>query len=278
MTALHLESPRLQIEIAPPQLVAGARWNRGAFVTQVTLDNRHTFCGREPTGGSEGIGLCGEFGLFVPVGYDEARAGEWFPKLGVGLLHKTDGKPYDFTRPYLIESFEWQIESAPDALQFECPPLPCRGYAARLRHTLSVRENALVLDTELENVGERVLRTREYRHNFLSLDGEGPGPKLALETSFALVPLDAEPTPARPLRFDAVPRPTVDADVRGRAAGRMVASAPPKRRPRPRNARRALGGVSPVGRGQCAFARSVCRRYGRARPNSELAAQLPLRP
>ena len=203
--ALHLHSSRLQIEIAPPATISGARWNRGAYITQVTLDNRHIFCGREPDGGSDGVGLCGEFGLFAPVGYDEAAPGQRFPKLGVGLLQKIDARPYNFTRPYPIEPFPWQIERAPDALQFECLPLPCRGYAARLRHTLSAHENLLILETELENGGERKLETREYRHNFLCIDGAGPGPRLALETSFPLEPLDDEAAPAIPFRLEAAP-------------------------------------------------------------------------
>src|SRR5688572_25534831 len=87
---LHLISDRLRVDIATPgsSTYAGSRFDWTGLITQVTLDGRHTFCGQEATDGTGtgGIGLCNEFGIFEPVGYDDARVGDQFPKLGIGLL------------------------------------------------------------------------------------------------------------------------------------------------------------------------------------------------
>jgi hypothetical protein len=203
---LQLNSERLRVEIARPDEIRGARWNRGGFVTQVTLDDRHTFCGRESAGGSDGVGLCGEFGITIPVGFDSARAGDWFPKPGIGLLRRRDDAPYDFMHPYEVKPFPLRVEESPRSLRFISEALPCRGYAFRLEQTISIEANYVHFAYDLENTGEEPIETHEYRHNFLNLDGDGPGPKLSLHTSFALVPRDEQPAPAIPITWEAAPR------------------------------------------------------------------------
>lgn len=188
---LALESPRLRVEMAlPGAMYQGSRWSWSGFITQATLDNRHTFCTSEgeEEGSSRGIGLCNEWGIFAPVGYDSARAGERFPKLGVGLLTRPDDKPYNFTRPYEIEPFERRIEHAAStsSVQIVTEPLECRGYAARLREVFGVQENRLRIETEIENVGSRTIQTHEYRHNFLAIDGATIGPDYTLSVPYRI--------------------------------------------------------------------------------------------
>lgn len=82
---------------------SGVRFDWNGFITQVTLDGKHTFCvpeALEPGRGTGGCGLCGEFGIHDPLGYDETPIGEYFPKIGAGLLKRPDSEPYDFFRKY----------------------------------------------------------------------------------------------------------------------------------------------------------------------------------
>jgi hypothetical protein len=85
-----IQSDRLKVEIAEPGGVyQGTRFDWTGFITQVTLDGKHTFCVPEsyqPGHGTGGIGLCNEFGNEKPIAYDDAQPGETFPKLGIGLL------------------------------------------------------------------------------------------------------------------------------------------------------------------------------------------------
>ena len=191
-----LQNDYLKVEIAQPGTIyRGSRFSWSAFITQVTLDERHTFCVAESPiagRGSGGIGLCNEFGLFRPIGYDEAKPGERFPKLGIGLLTRIDTKPYNFMAPYEIEPFPMRVQEQDDTVVFETEPLSCRGYTVRERKTLSLHENRLRIAYELENVGNRVLETHEYCHNFVSIDGHAPGPDYSLQLAQGLSLPDAE--------------------------------------------------------------------------------------
>lgn len=185
MTGFILRSDRLQVELAAPGSVyQGSRFDWSGFVTQVTLDGTHTFCVPESYqagAGIGGIGLCNEFGIDQPVGYDEARPGELFPKPGIGLLRKTEEAAYNFAHPYEIaQPFPIGLECSPDRARVVVEPLPCRGYALRLNKTFRVKENWLEITYELENTGSRAVLTHEYAHNFAGIDGQPVGPDYRL--------------------------------------------------------------------------------------------------
>jgi hypothetical protein len=84
------DNNRLRVGIAEPGTVSrGSRFDRSGLITAVELDGAYRFCRPEdpdPSRGTGGIGLCGEFGIEEPIDWDEAAPGEHFPKLGVGLL------------------------------------------------------------------------------------------------------------------------------------------------------------------------------------------------
>jgi hypothetical protein len=191
---MRVSTDRLIVDIADPgTYYARSRFDWTGFVTQVTLDGAHTFCTAEPGDGSTGgAGLCTEFGIFHPIGYDDCPVGGTFPKLGVGLLTKPDTADYSFSRPYAITPFPLTVDVAPARVTFTQAPLPTRGYAARYTKTLSVAENRLTVAYRLENVGEQPLVTHEYCHNFLCFDGHGIGPDYRLTLPYPVV-LDAVP-------------------------------------------------------------------------------------
>jgi len=181
-----VSSDRLTLEIAEPGAVyRGSRFDWTGTVTQVTLDGRHTFCGAEPPSGTGGLGLHNEFGLLAAIGYDEAAAGEQFPKLGAGLLTRPDDGPYQFARPHEIEPFTVSVLQTERAAEFIVEPRECRGYAARLVKRLSADGNTLRIGYRLDNVGVKPLETSEYVHNFLCLGGQPVGPSYRLSVPTA---------------------------------------------------------------------------------------------
>lgn len=209
--SILLRTDRLRVEIAQPgTLYNGSRFDWTGFITQVTLDGRATFCAPEAVDGTGtgGSGLCAEFGIFQPVGFDDAEPGDWFPKLGVGLCRRPDDEPYRFAREYEVRPFPIECTAGKGEVAFTVEPLPCRGYAVRTEKRIAVGANTLTISYRLENVGERPIATHEYCHNFLAIDGRPIGPGYALRTAFDL-PADAWPGPlracGREVRFDAPP-------------------------------------------------------------------------
>lgn len=190
-----LENDVLAVELADPEECGGVRFDRTGFITQVRLKRSgHTFCTRErpdPGAGTGGAGICGEFGLFTPVGYDGAAVGEPFPKLGVGLLTRLDESGYDFRVSYPADYFAIRTEFGAQCAWYAVEPKECGGYAAKLEKNVRIEGASLIIDYELRNVGARPIETEEYAHNFLAIDGHGPGPAYRL-------------TFAAPLRLDAM--------------------------------------------------------------------------
>ena len=191
-TAMKLINDRLQVELdLPGRYYRGSRFDWTGFITQVTLDGAHTFCVPEslqPGSGSGGNGFCNEFGIDLPVGYDEIGPAELFPKLGIGLLRKPDLKAYDFSRVYeIVQPFKNRIESGVDWAQITSEPAECRGYAVRLIKQFHLQNNWLEINYKLENTGKKPILTHEYAHNFVGIDHLPVGPDYQLRLPYPVV-------------------------------------------------------------------------------------------
>jgi len=188
-----LESSQLRVEVAEPGTrYRGTRFDWTALIIAVELDGRHRFCTSEslqPGAGSGGIGLCNEFGLGLPLGYDEAAPGEQFPKLGIGLLTRLDGAACDPMRTYPLAPFAMACERTARGARWTVEPRTCRGYAVRLGKELALEGAGLSLSYRLDNLGQRAIRTSEYNHNFIAIDGHPIGPDYRLATSAPIVAL-----------------------------------------------------------------------------------------
>ncbi|WP_274648875.1 hypothetical protein [Paenibacillus humicola] len=179
-----LRSGDLKAEILEPGTYRGSRFDWTGFIRQVTLlQGGHTFGGVEsqvPGKGSGGLGLCNEFGIDAPLGYEEAEIGGKFPKPGIGLLTRTGEEAYNFFRPYETEPFPVRTEHGGDFVRFVQDPLPINGYAFRLEKEIRVHGAALTISYALHNTGGRPIATNEYVHNFLAIDGMPIGPEYEL--------------------------------------------------------------------------------------------------
>jgi hypothetical protein len=188
-----LESSRLRVEVAEPgERYRGSRFDWTAHIVAVELDGRHRFCTSEslqPGAGSGGSGLCNEFGLERPLGYDEAAPGEEFPKLGIGLLTRPDGAACDAMRSYPLAPFAMAWQRTARGARWTVEPRECRGYAVRLGKELALEGAGFSLTYRLDNLGARAIRTSEYNHNFIAIDGHAIGPGYRLATSAAITAL-----------------------------------------------------------------------------------------
>ncbi len=179
-----IKSDQLSVEIGMPGEYSGSRFDWTGFIQQVTLiSSKHTFCAPESLTegtGTGGIGLCNEFGIRTPIGYDQAAVGDYFPKIGVGLLTRTDEGPYDFFKSYPNQPFPIHVEQGSDYIRYVSEALPCNGYAFKLEKEITVQGATLTINYSLHNIGEKAIATNEYVHNFLSIDDQPIGPSYVL--------------------------------------------------------------------------------------------------
>ncbi len=165
---ITIESSRLSVTIAEPNVECSTcRFDRAGFITQVTLDGQYEFC-TEEYGGTHGMGLCSEIQC-DPLSA-AARVGGKFLKPGVGILTKTDEKPYFFMRSYPTLPFPISVENRGYQAVFRTTPIEIEGYALRMKKTVTVYENRLRMDYEYENTGRKELDFNEYVHNFVTLN------------------------------------------------------------------------------------------------------------
>ena len=181
---ITLKSNCLRVEIAQPgeHPNDGVRFDRAGFITEVVLNNERQFCANEPKNlahpSTGGKGLCCEMMLDLS---GEAQVGQRYPKFGVGLILKDSDRSYVFYEKYDVEHFPVTCTATESTAVFETAPIPCMGYALRQWKRISVEENCLTVEYELENVGEKNLVLEEYCHNFLTIDGMAISPDYVLD-------------------------------------------------------------------------------------------------
>ena len=123
-----------------------------------------------------------------PLGYDEAKPGGTFVKIGVGVLRKPDNAKYDSYRLYeLIDSGKWKVKKSGDSVEFTQKILDAAsGYGYVYRKTIKLLQGKpeMVIEHSLKNVGRRPIQSSVYDHNFLVLDGQPPGPGYSITFPF----------------------------------------------------------------------------------------------
>src|SRR5580704_17256029 len=56
---------------------------------------------------------------YAPLNYDEAKPGETFVKIGVGVLKKIDEQPYKFSVMYeILDHGKWSVQTGPDFVEY----------------------------------------------------------------------------------------------------------------------------------------------------------------
>jgi hypothetical protein len=121
------------------------------------------------------------------LGYGEAKAGDMFVKIGVGVLEKPDDKPYEFTRNYrIVSTGVWVVRPHPDNVEFIQELKGVNGYAYVYSKRVRLAKNKpqLILEHTLRNTGKRVIATQVYDHDFYVIDGQPTGPAFSIRFPF----------------------------------------------------------------------------------------------
>ena len=125
------------------------------------------------------------------MGYRQAKPGETFVKIGVGVLRKPhDGGEYSRFRLYeIVDPGTWKVRATRDTIEFTQGVTDASsGYGYRYQKTVRLvgGQPEMVIDHRLRNTGERLIESDVYNHNFLVLDGQPPGPDFVLKMPFAI--------------------------------------------------------------------------------------------
>ncbi len=121
------------------------------------------------------------------LGYGEAKPGEMFVKIGVGVLVRPDEKPYEFSRNYkIISTGVWITNPERDRVKFVQELKGVNGYS--YVYTKNVRlakgKPELILEHSLRNTGKRTIKTQVYNHDFYVIDGQPTGPAFLIKFPF----------------------------------------------------------------------------------------------
>ena len=123
------------------------------------------------------------------LGFDEAKVGGTFIKIGVGVLRK-DSEKYDSFKQYeLVDPGKWTVENRVDSVEFIqelTDPATGYGYVYRKTVRLIAGKPEMVLEHHLRNTGRRAIHGSVYNHNFLVLDNQPPGPDFSLTFPFLI--------------------------------------------------------------------------------------------
>ena len=119
-----------------------------------------------------------------PQGYEGAKPGATFVKLGVGVLRKPDDSPYSCYENYeIVDSGTWSVRAAPASVEFEqvvTDPASGCGYQYRKSLRVASGRSELAIEHSLRNIGRMPIEAEQYNHNFLTLDSAQIGPDLVI--------------------------------------------------------------------------------------------------
>ncbi len=132
-----------------------------------------------------GKGFYNEFGIDTALGFKETKIGEWFHKIGVGLLKKEDAH-YAFHKPYTIKPAAFQIETNTNSIIIQCISDVVNGYGYELRKEIELQEAGFSIAYHLKNTGKKSIITDEYVHNFTAIGKDLIGANYTLNFPFDL--------------------------------------------------------------------------------------------
>ena len=123
------------------------------------------------------------------LGFDEAKVGGTFIKIGVGVLRKENEK-YDAYKQYeIVDPGKWTVKTHGDSVEFThelTDPATGYGYIYRKTVRLIPGKPEMVLEHHLKNTGRRAILTSVYNHNFLVLDRQTTGPDFTVTVPFQI--------------------------------------------------------------------------------------------
>ena len=125
---------------------------------------------------------------YAPLNYTEAKPGETFVKIGMGVLKRMDEQPYRFSTPYeLLDTGKWSVRTGPDFVEYRHELAdPKSGYAYVYTKTvrLTAGKPQMTIEHNIRNTGTKAIATNVYNHGFFMLDSQPTGPDFTVTFPF----------------------------------------------------------------------------------------------
>jgi hypothetical protein len=124
------------------------------------------------------------------LGYADAKPGENFVRIGVGLVKKPgDETAYkQFRNDYeIVDNGKWTVKTAPDSVDFTHEVAdPVSGYGYVYKKTIRLAKGAphMVIEHSIRNTGKKVIETNVYNHEFFVIDDQPSGPDFTVKFPF----------------------------------------------------------------------------------------------
>ena len=125
------------------------------------------------------------------LGYDEAKVGESFVKIGVGAVRKPEEQNFHQFQTYdITDNGKWTITKGADFVAFTQELSDTLGYAYVYKKIvrLAPGKPEMTLEHSLRNTGRKMIETSVYEHNFYMLDHQPAGPDYSVRFPFDVHP------------------------------------------------------------------------------------------
>jgi hypothetical protein len=124
------------------------------------------------------------------LGYDEAKPGGTFIKIGVGVLRKPEEREYSPYHLYeIVDPGKRSVQTTSTAVKFTHELHDAAsGYSYTYTKTLRLTPGKpeLVIEHSLRNTGKKTIQTSVYDHNFFVPDQQPPGPGTSITLPFKI--------------------------------------------------------------------------------------------
>lgn len=193
----YLQNDKIKVKVYLPDaekgFYRGTRFDHAGVFGEVEFAGHKIFGPwkdkHDPTNYDDIVGPCEEFGTGSPLGYDEAKVGETFLKIGVGELVKPKEEKYQFFGKYTVaKPLVWKADnSGPTAMRWTTTVTGPMGYGYEYMKSLELKAPAtVVIGHRLKNTGTKPITTDFYNHNFFNVDGDPVGPNYTITFPFDL--------------------------------------------------------------------------------------------
>src|ERR1017187_3259485 len=121
------------------------------------------------------------------LGYEEAKAGQSFVKIGVGAVRKPEEPAFRQFNTYdITDNGKWTINKTAGFVEFTQELSDTSGYAYIYKKTVRLvpGKPEMVLEHSLRNTGKKPISTSVYEHNFYMLDHQPAGPDYTVRFPF----------------------------------------------------------------------------------------------
>jgi hypothetical protein len=118
------------------------------------------------------------------LGYDEAKPGESFVKIGVGAIRKPEERAFrQFGTYEIADNGKWTVKTGPGFVEFTQTLGDTNGYAYVYRKTVRLVKGrpVMLLEHSLKNTGRKAIESSVYEHNFYMIDNQPAGPEYVVK-------------------------------------------------------------------------------------------------